>query len=72
MKKVLMALLGLLCAIYLLNPTWGVFEIIPDNIPFIGNIDEASVTLVLLWVLRYFGVDPTNWFPGSDKKEIEE
>ena len=68
MKKIMMALLGLASIIYLLNPTAGIFEILPDNIPFLGNIDEASVTLLLLWVLRYFGIDPTQWFQPEKKK----
>lgn len=36
------------CAIYLLNPGWGVIELIPDNIPGIGNLDEAGAVLLLV------------------------
>ena len=32
----------LISALYLLNPTAGVFELIPDNIPLIGNLDEVA------------------------------
>lgn len=68
-----MALIGVASVIYLLNPTWGVFELIPDNLPFFGNIDEASITLLLLWVLQYFGIDPLKWFKKEEKqKEIKE
>jgi len=42
---ILMALAGF---IYLLNPGMGVFELIPDNIPFIGNLDEGAAT-ILIW-----------------------
>ena len=63
-----MALLGLASIVYLLNPTAGVFEILPDNIPILGNIDEASITLLLLWVLRYFGIDPTQWFQSKKSR----
>ena len=28
--------------LYLLTPTWGVFELIPDNLPIFGNLDEAG------------------------------
>lgn len=35
-------------AIYLLNPTSGVIEIIPDIIPIVGNLDEG-VAMLLLW-----------------------
>lgn len=36
-KDFLIIVLGLLSFIYLTNPTAGVIEIIPDNIPFIGR-----------------------------------
>lgn len=54
--------LGLLGAIYLLNPTAGLFELIPDNLPVIGNLDEAAATGLVLWALRYFGFDLGRWF----------
>ena len=57
------ALLGL---IYVINPTAGLFEIIPDNIPFIGNLDEATAVVLILNCLRYFGIDLTRFF---DKKK---
>ena len=41
----LMAVVGL---IYLLNPTFGVFEFIPDNLPIIGNLDESVAILLVL------------------------
>lgn len=34
--------------VYLLNPTAGIIELIPDITPFIGNIDEGGAFL-LLW-----------------------
>ena len=40
-------------------PGFGVFEFIPDTFPFIGNLDEATATLLLLSTLAYFGIDPT-------------
>ncbi|MCF6265097.1 MAG: DUF1232 domain-containing protein [Desulfuromusa sp.] len=57
MKKFGIFLLGLLSVIYLLNPTAGFFELIPDNIPIIGNLDEAAAVALLLMCLRYFGYD---------------
>lgn len=39
--------------IYLLNPTAGVFELLPDNLPVVGNLDEAGATVLLLWALGY-------------------
>ena len=41
----LLAVIGL---VYLLNPTGGLLELIPDNIPLIGNLDEG-VAAVLVW-----------------------
>lgn len=65
MKNLLVALLGMLAFIYLINPTFGVFEFLPDNLPLVGNIDEATATMVLLGALRYFGYDMTNLFKSS-------
>jgi len=47
-----LAVLGLL---YILNPTLGVFEFLPDNLPFIGNLDEGAAFL-LVWagLVEYF------------------
>ncbi|NLW73035.1 MAG: DUF1232 domain-containing protein [Chloroflexi bacterium] len=47
-----MAILGL---IYILNPTFGVFELIPDNVPFIGNLDEGvAFMLILAGLVEFF------------------
>lgn len=62
MKSFFVALAGILAFLYLLNPTMGLLEFLPDNIPLIGNIDDATATMVLLGVLRYFGWDLTNLF----------
>jgi len=34
--------------VYVLNPTLGLFEFIPDNLPLIGNLDEG-VAFLLMW-----------------------
>lgn len=44
----LVLLLAVIGMIYLLNPTGGLIEIIPDNIPLVGNLDEG-VAAVLVW-----------------------
>lgn len=64
MKKLLVALAGALAFVYLLNPTFGVLELLPDHIPLVGNLDEATATMVLLGALRYFGLDLTRLFVG--------
>ncbi|MFK7821340.1 MAG: DUF1232 domain-containing protein [Planctomycetaceae bacterium] len=56
-KSLLAAALTLLSIIYLINPGAGVFEFLPDNIPFVGNLDEATATAVLLSSLAYFGIE---------------
>ena len=55
---ILSAIFGFLFGvIYILNPTAGFFEILPDNLPIIGNLDEASAVLLILACLRHFGID---------------
>ena len=73
MKKPLVFCIGLLSVIYILNPTAGLFEIIPDNLPFIGNLDEAAAVALLLMCLKYFGIDLPNIFRRgeADDKTIE-
>jgi uncharacterized membrane protein YkvA (DUF1232 family) len=34
--------------VYLLNPTFGILELIPDNLPVIGNLDEGAAA-ILVW-----------------------
>jgi len=58
MKRKIVATLGLIIGIlYILNPTAGVIELIPDNIPFVGNLDEAAAVLLVLRCLKEFGID---------------
>jgi Protein of unknown function (DUF1232) len=42
-----------ICVVYILNPTAGIFEILPDNIPIFGNIDEGLATYLLLCSINY-------------------
>ena len=51
----LVFLTGFIGLFYLLNPTAGVIEIIPDVIPIVGNLDEG-VAVVLIWyaVVEFF------------------
>ena len=60
-KNVLVAVAGLLSLVYLVNPGAGVFEIIPDNIPIVGNLDEAVAVAVILAAFRYYGIDLTSF-----------
>ncbi|MGE4543998.1 MAG: hypothetical protein AB7D06_07815 [Pedobacter sp.] len=67
MKRILVFLLGVIAVIYLLNPGAGLFELLPDNLPFIGNLDEAAAVGLLLMCLKYFGFDLADIF-RRDKK----
>lgn len=53
MKRTQAYLAILIGAIYLLNPGLGVFELIPDNLPVFGNLDEGAAMLLFLWGWRY-------------------
>ena len=66
-KKVIVLVIGILSLLYLLNPGLGIFELIPDNIPLVGNLDEATATFLLLSSLAYFGIDLRGIFSKSDR-----
>lgn len=54
--RTLLALGAVVVAVvYILNPTAGVFELLPDNLPGIGNLDEAGAVALLLLGLRRLG-----------------
>lgn len=69
MKKPLVICLGLLSVLYILNPTAGLFELIPDNLPFIGNLDEAAAVALLMMCMKYFGIDLPNIFRRGEKQD---
>lgn len=50
--------IAIICGIYLINPTFGMLEFIPDNIPIIGNLDEAAAATGLLMALSNLGIIP--------------
>ena len=56
-KNVTVIIIGVLSALYLINPGFGIFEFIPDAIPIVGNLDEGTATFLLLSSLAYFGID---------------
>ncbi len=60
------AVLGIILGIiYLLNPTAGFLELIPDNLPLIGNLDEAGATALLLWSVQQLRVREENVIEGE-------
>ena len=56
-REFVIILIALLAVIYLVNPTAGILELILDNFPLIGNLDEAGATLILVNTLAYYGLD---------------
>ena len=65
MKKLLIHVAGLTSLLYLLNIGVGVIELIPDNIPIVGNLDEAAATILLINYLRYLGINLFGIFKGK-------
>ncbi|MDX6767033.1 MAG: DUF1232 domain-containing protein [Candidatus Methylacidiphilales bacterium] len=69
-NKFVAGLAALLSILYLLNPTFGVFEFIPDNIPGFGNLDEGAAGAILIWaigVLRQKPLKQAKEDPGADR-----
>jgi uncharacterized membrane protein YkvA (DUF1232 family) len=71
-KNVFVLGVGAMAVLYLVNPTAGIIELIPDNLPLIGNLDEAGATLLLMNVLAYFGADLTKIFNRTPGQTIEK
>lgn len=57
-----------LSALYLTNIGAGVVELIPDNIPVAGNLDEFIASLILIRSLAYVGVGPASWRASRARK----
>ena len=41
--------------LYIINPTAGIFELIPDVVPVVGNLDEAALMFLIFGAMRYLG-----------------
>ena len=67
MKPVFVSILAFCSLIYLLNPTAGIFELLPDNIPFIGNIDEGLASFILYSSIEYFKGKQIGLFGNRNK-----
>lgn len=72
LKELVILALAAIAVLYLINPTAGILEFIPDNLPVVGNIDEAGATLILLNTLRHYGLDLTRIFAKQREEEIHE
>jgi uncharacterized membrane protein YkvA (DUF1232 family) len=52
------AVVGVLFSLlYLINPGFGWIEMLPDNLPIVGNLDEVGVTGLLVYCLRVLGLE---------------
>ena len=72
MKSFLVALTAVFSVIYLLNPTFGMIELIPDAVPVIGNLDEATAMAILVACLRYFGYDISGFFGKKSPQHLRQ
>lgn len=69
LKDMLVIALALIGAIYLVYPSLGIFELIPDALPLVGSLDEAGATALLLNGLAYYGINVTNLYGKRDQKQ---
>jgi uncharacterized membrane protein YkvA (DUF1232 family) len=61
-----------LALIYLINPGAGFIELIPDNFPIIGNMDELGAAAILIGAMRYYGIDPLHLFERRERAKLPE
>lgn len=72
LKNLVVLAVGFLAALYLIYPSFGWLEFIPDAMPLIGSMDEATATLLLVSAFRYFGLDLAQLFKRDDTPETIE
>ena len=72
LTQMLVPVAGVVATVYLLNPTAGVLELLPDNLPLVGNLDEAGASLLLINVLGYYGIDLHRAGRGRRKRDDED
>ena len=61
-KDYFIAFLGVVGILYTLNFGFGVVEVLPDNIPIVGNIDEAMALFLVYSSAEYFGINIKSLF----------
>ncbi len=54
MTKIIKLIILCFLFFYVLNPGAGIFEAIPDNLPWIGNLDEAAAVAFAIHIIRSF------------------
>ncbi|MDY6876785.1 MAG: DUF1232 domain-containing protein [Chloroflexota bacterium] len=55
-SRIMAGLILVLSIIYIGNPTGGVVELLFDNLPVVGNLDEGLAAYLIMMALRYLGV----------------
>jgi hypothetical protein len=71
-KDVVVLGFAAVAGLYLINPTAGILEFIPDNFPLVGNLDEAAATLIVLNAFRYYGVDLGRLFGRNERNTVQQ
>ncbi len=66
LKDYIVAIIGIIGILYMLNPGYGFIEIIPDYIPILGNLDEAGVLVLVYSAAEYFGLNIKSIFQRVD------
>ncbi len=61
-KDYLVAILGIVGILYMLNFGFGVMEFLPDNLPFVGNVDEVFALFLVYSSAEYFGIKMKSLF----------
>ena len=56
--------------VYVLNPTAGFLELIPDNIPLLGNLDEGAAYLLIYYGIMEFLAPYLNLEPKHDDDDV--
>jgi len=71
-KETIILAFTAIAGLYLINPTAGIFEFLPDNLPLIGNLDEAAAVVIILSTLRYYGLDLTRLYKRDDPAQVAD
>lgn len=61
-----------IAGLYLINPTAGVLELLPDVLPIVGNLDEAAAVTILIAAARYYGIDFSNLFKRDEPAALPD
>jgi len=64
MKETLIVGLAMVAALALMLPSF-----IPDFLPFVGKVDEAFWTLILINTASYYGINMSSLY-GDNKKRV--